>query len=104
MIDYDLRLLMPDKITVELPLAKNAYSRTVYGPPVPYQARIEQSVQLVRDQDGREKVSNVQVYLATQIRIPLATRITLPDGSTPSILSIDSVQDEDGAYFTKVST
>lgn len=104
MIDYDLRLLMPDTITVELIETTDAYSRPVYGDPATYQCRIEQKNQLVRDQDGRERVSSVQLYLATQTRIPLNSRITLADGSTPSIMAVEAVQDEDGSYFTKVST
>lgn len=104
MIDYDLRLMMPDEITVELPTGKNAYSRMIYDDPVAYQARIEQRTTLIRDQDGRERVSNVQIYLATEVLLPLSARITLPDGSTPSIMAIEQVRDENGAYATKVST
>jgi hypothetical protein len=104
MIDYDLRLLMPDTVTIELPVSADMYSKTVYGPPTEYQCRIEQTNQLVRDQDGRERVTTAQVYLAVPVRIPLNARVTYPDGSKPSIMSVEAVQDEDGSYTTKLST
>jgi hypothetical protein len=104
MIDYDLRLLMPDKVTIELPVSKDMYGKTVYGPPVEYQCRIEQANNLTRDLDGRERVSSAQVYLATATMVPLGSRVTYPDGSQPSIMSVEAVQDEDGSYTTKLST
>jgi hypothetical protein len=104
MIDYDLQLLMPDTIILELPDSRSAYSRVVYGDPVEYQARIEQVNTMIRDQDGFERVSNTTIYLSTSVRIPLLSRITLPDGRQPSILSVESIQDEDGSYATKVNT
>lgn len=104
MIDYDLRLLMPDTVTIALPDHVDEYSRIVYGDDVAYQCRIEQVNTLVRDQDGRERVSNAAIYLAARVRIPLNARVTLADGSHPAIMSVESVQDEDGSYTTKVNT
>jgi len=105
MIDYDLRLLMPDTVALELPVdARNVYGVITYGAAVDHQCRIEQTTSMVRDQDGRERVSGTQIFLASQIRIPPTTRVTLPDGSHPAIMSIESVQDENGAYFTKLNT
>jgi hypothetical protein len=103
-IDYDLRLLMPSTVSIELPESISGYATPRYGSPKDYQCRIEQKNTLVRDQDGRERVSSTTIYLASTVTIPLNARITLPDGRTPSIMSIESVQDEDGSYFTKVNT
>ena len=104
MIDYDLLLLMPDKVTIELPLDKDMYSKPIYSPPVEYQCRIEQTTRLVRDQDGHEKVSNATVYLSSAERIPVNARITYPDGANPTIISVVALQDEDGSYSTQLST
>jgi hypothetical protein len=103
-IDYDLLQLMPDEVTVELPADKDMYGAVIYDTPTTYQCRIEQSIRLVRDQDGRERVSNATVYLGTPVRIPLNVRLTLPDGSQPSVMGIEAVQDEDGSYTTKLFT
>jgi len=102
-VDYDLQLLMPDTITVELPMGKDAYNRIVYGPATSYRCRVEQSTSLVRDQDGRERISNTQIYFYTTVRLPHAARILFADGTTYPIMSIDSTTDEHGDLFTKVS-
>jgi len=103
-IDYDLRLLMPDTVTIELPADKDLYGRTIYSDAVEYQARIEQRNTLTRDQDGRERVSSTTIFLATTVSIPMNARVTLPDGSQPSIMAVESVRDEDGSYSTKLNT
>jgi hypothetical protein len=102
-VDYDLQLLMPDTVTVEPAMGRDAYSRMIYGPATSYRCRVEQSTSLVRDQDGRERVSNIQVFFYTAVPIRHDSRIVFADGSTGEPMSIEATSDEDGLLFTKVS-
>lgn len=102
-IDYDLQLLMPDTVTVELAMGRDGYNRVIYGPATSYRCRVEQSTSLVRDQDGRERISNTQIYLYTKVFLKHDSRIVFADGSTYPIMSIDTTPDEYGDLFTKVS-
>jgi len=104
MIDYELQVLMPSTVGIELPMSRDAYSKVRWGDRIDYRCRVELRRSLVRDVDGREVVSSTTIFLATATLITHEARVTLEDGTHPSIVAIESVQDEDGSYVTKIFT
>lgn len=103
MIDYELQGMMAHTVTLEQFVVKDGYSRPSFTSPVTLKARIEQRNQFVRDNAGREVVSSTTVYLEP-VAVRIEDRLTLPDGSTPAILSVQSVDDEVGPVMTVVYT
>jgi hypothetical protein len=57
---------------------------------------------LVRTDDGREVVSNATIYVAGDQSITAEDQVTLPDGTTPPILTVYSYPDDEGIHHQKV--
>ena len=68
-----------------------------------YRARIIMSERILRDKDGREIVEAGRAILyGVAASVTTLYKITLPDGSTPKIVSVSSIQDETGPHHTVV--
>jgi hypothetical protein len=102
--DTDLETLFPHWVTVEPYAAQDAYGEATYGDPAPYRARVEQTTRRVLTRDGQERVSGTVTYLVADRPIDPRSKLTLPDGTTPVILSVESAVDEDGTYYVAVRT
>ena len=103
----NFRALMPDTITVE-PVSSigdgTGYAKRTYGTGVAYQARIRHKLQRVINLEGHLTWAKHKVWVA-----PLASdgsfpaldqraRTTFPDGSQPTLLAIEHVDDADGLH------
>lgn len=101
--DAALADLMPSTVQVAAPTTRDAYGKPqAFGADVAVQCRVEQGPQMIRGVDGREVVSTARVYTAGPVDVPLASRITLPDGTQPEILRVELQNDEDGPHHTVV--
>lgn len=61
-----------------------------------YAALVVQQVKSIRDKKGVDKVSNTQIYLDGDVSIDIEDNITLPDGTSPIILAVQTYPDFDG--------
>ena len=76
-------------------------SEPTWGTGVATACMITSKVQMIRDAAGLEKVSVAQILVDGATTITLKDKITMPDGTIPLILSIDTVYDAAGAAFAK---
>lgn len=103
-VDPELVELMPDQVTIERRLGVDRYNTPTYGPIQTYQARIEHHTRHVIDRDGREVLSAARTILAVPDEIQSTDRITFPDGSTPTIITLDISPDERGRFNVSIMT
>ena len=97
----DLADLMPDTATWYPLSARDRFGQTTYGTGTEYSTRLVRRNRLVRDTQGDQVVSSAQLWLAGAPAIAPDDRVTLSDGKSPDILSVERFQDESGASFTK---
>ena len=98
-----LRTFLTSNITVETLLSKDAFGKPTFGNAITVSARVANKPMMVRSLDGLETVSRVTAWVESPL-LPIGPtdRITLPDGTTPKILSVQRVPDETGQVFTTV--
>lgn len=94
--------LMPHSVTIESWLKDDAYGKPKFGYAVSRQCRVVAKPQVIRDKDGRERVSRARVFMGGAFGIDPKDRITLPDGTQPPILQVQKFPDEDGAHHEVV--
>lgn len=97
-IDPDLLELMPDSVTLYAYSSTDAYgNRTRSATGVPFQCRLMFKTQLMKDDKGRDVVSAGRAILYGDASgVTVESKIELPDGTTPPILSVSGVTDETG--------
>jgi len=86
---------------------KNAKAQV--GSPINVMGRVVYKTELVRTNAGggatnavREVVAKARVYFSGVPGWGMSDRITLPDGTTPVILNIETYPDEDGEHHQVV--
>ena len=95
----ELRDLMADSITIEPRSSQTVNDEGGFGAAVTYTCRVEGKILRVRDPNGDEQTSTVQVYLDQHVTIGLRDRLTLPVRFTPRqppIINVASHVDELG--------
>lgn len=108
MLDPELRALMVQRVQLRQWLSDDSYGAPQYGTAVTCEARVERKVRLVKGPDGRDVLSNTQVYLglAADGSVPVLTprtKVVLPDSTEfASILFVESLPDETGVAYTQV--
>ena len=101
-MDASLLLLLKQTITIEPASGMDAYGQSSYGTGVSVPARVEGRNRVVVDAQGNNAVSSTTIYVDGPTVVTTSSRITLPDGTTPLILSIESMPDIDGTPHHKV--
>lgn len=101
-LDQELVEMLAQEVTVESFVSNNEYSTPTYGPANTLSARVQSRSKKVIMADGRELVSSAMVYLAGGSGVLVNDRITLPDGNSPVILSIERLPDEFGLFYEVV--
>jgi hypothetical protein len=102
-LEASLQQLMVETVTVAPVTAKDAYGKRTWGTATTFSScRVQTGNYKVLDSNGQEKVSEGRVYFPNKPTITLNDKITLPDGSTPPILSVDFFGDERGDHHTIV--
>ncbi len=99
----DWKDMMPATITHAEFSARSAYGAPQFGTPVSYRARVVYKPRLVRGADGAEVISPVTVWLAEYVNVGAQDQITLPDGTTPTVIAVEKVPDEVGAHHTRIA-
>lgn len=94
--------LMPHTVSHAELAGRDDYGKPTYGSAVDYQARVTYKNQKVRASDGSEVVARGVVWIGGTPIISTDDQLTLPDGSSPIILSFEQYADEIGAHHTKI--
>jgi hypothetical protein len=96
--------MMPHTVLIAPKTGADRFNKPTYGADVSHRALVADKLQMVRDRNGEEVVSNTEIYLDGPARPELApeSRVTLPTGETPPILSISRYPDEHGDYVAVV--
>ena len=98
--------MMPHTVTVEPHSGRDQYDAPSYGTAQTIaNSRVVYRRRWIRRADGTEVMSRGVVWLGA-IPSPVIdpeVRITLPDGSTPPVLDVEELPDEDGAHHIKVT-
>lgn len=92
-----LTMRLPHTVTIAPWRSRDAYGKPSYGPNATYPARVETDIKTVRTPDGQERTSNTTILIAGGPSVSLKDRLTLPDGSTPPIVSLATQPGPDGA-------
>lgn len=99
MADAELREWFAQRVRLARRSGKDAYGAPAFGRDAEYEARIEGRTRLVVGPDAREVTSTLTIYLWPKAGEPAPTtrdRLTLPDGTTPPILAVETPADERG--------
>lgn len=89
---------MPSTITREPFVDDDKYGERSFGAGVAVQCRIQEREERVVIQSGEEVLARGRVYLGVITGASTKDKITLPDGTTPEILAVRKVDDEDGPH------
>lgn len=105
-IERDFREMMDEVVVFTSASAVDKYGKQVYSPSASasYYARIMYGQRMIRDNDGREVVEAGRAILyGVAASVTTISQIRLPDGRTPKINYVSTVNDEDGPHHTTVS-
>lgn len=94
--------LFPATVTIAPYVSRGTYGARTFGTAVSYSARVINKTQRVMAPDGTERIATGAVWILGTPIVTAEDQITLPDGSTPSILSVQPIPDQDGAHHVKV--
>ena len=103
-ISRDFLPLMLETVTLKANSTVDKYGKQSFAASgVTFRARLIYDTRLVRDSEGREVVEagKAVLYGAVPLLNP-RWQIALPDGTTPKITFVDTVQDEDGDHHSVV--
>lgn len=94
--------MMPSAAAWEPLTGRDTYGAPTYGAPTSFACRLVRENRLVRDAQGDEVVSTAHVWLGGTPAVAPDDRVTLSDGTTPTIASVERFPDETGDSHTKV--
>jgi hypothetical protein len=101
-MDAALLTLLNQHVTIEPVASLDGYGQQGFGTGVVVDCLIVQKNNVVRDAQGVEVVSSTQLWLDGTVSVTAQDRLTLPDGSHPVILAVQSMPDIDGTIHHKV--
>lgn len=96
------RLRQP--IVVERWTGQTTYAKPIYAPPATIMGQVSGVAQMVRNVNGQETASNTTILLPGDAAIGVKDRLTLPDGTHPAIIAINTVPDQAGNLTTTIYT
>lgn len=98
----DLSDMMKDDATWYPFTARDGYGKRSFGTGVPYKGRLVRHPRMVRDFQGHEVLSSHHFWFLGAPAVGPQDKVTLGDGTSPVIASVDRFPDEDGPSHTKV--
>lgn len=99
-IDPALQALCPNTVTIAPWSSADSYGKPTYGTAVTHTCLLVKMPRMVRTVTGQERVSTAQVYLTSAPGTSVKDRVTLPDGTTPVIMHVDTYpSDTVTSYF-----
>lgn len=103
-IESEYLALMPSTVTVYPVASTDAYGKLTFsGSGVSTRCRIQETGQVVKTADERNVYEVGSIFFYGTPTITTESKIVLPDGSMPLILSVRVHNDENGAHHTTVS-
>lgn len=102
-LDREFLPLMLETVTLTAQSSLDRYGKQSFAASgTSYRARLVWQERILRDKDGREIVESGRAILYGTTDADPTWRITLPDGSTPKITMVNTIQDEDGDHHSVV--
>lgn len=96
--------MMPSTVTLNAVQSTDAYGkRTFSGTSTSIQCRVQQTRRMVITEDGKQIPVEGSVYCYGTSNATVNDKLTLPDGSVVPILSVETRNDDVGAYVTVIS-
>lgn len=95
--------LMPSTITVATQASRAADGHVTYSTATStYRCRIVKANQNIRGADGTWVMVGWIAWVASTGYLSVQDKYTLPDGTSPPVLAIETITDEDGPHHNKV--
>ncbi len=82
-------------------VSTDGYSVATYTTGTSYKARVFGEQTVVRSFAGIDETATTTVWIASTSTFAPSVQITLPDGTTPELLAMQAVPDEDGVHHIK---
>lgn len=102
-MEPDLTGLLNQTVTISARSSRDMYGVESWAAGVSYPARVSPYRPLVRGEVVDAAPISGQVHMDGDVPVTSEHRITLPDGSTPTIIRVDRYTDVDGTvYATRV--
>ena len=103
-IDDRFSEMMTDTVVFNAGSAIDKYGKRTYGgTTTSVQCKIIYETRLMKDMEGQDIVSTGRAILyGPYTSLALTDKITLPNGTTPVIISIETLQDTAGPHHTVV--
>lgn len=107
-LDEELIALMLEEVVIQPRTGIDKFNNISYGDPLEdgrasaghVKCKIVRANKAVRNVQGRETISTVQVIFAEPtLEITTDSLLTLPDGTTPAIIEMDGAYDDVGPYW-----
>lgn len=103
-IETDFLSMMPSTVTVYAKTSADAYGKIAFSPTgTAVRCRIQQTGRVVKTENNRDVYEEGQVIFYGTPTITPDSKIVLPDGTSPLILSIRLYNDDTGPHHTTVS-
>jgi hypothetical protein len=96
-VDPALRDLLSATVQIAPHAGLDEYGRRSYGADVAYKARVVRKHRRVLTTEGQEVISAGHAYLDGGAGLDSRVRLTLPDGSRPTVIAVEQFPDESGA-------
>jgi hypothetical protein len=93
-----------ETVTIQGQASKDKYAKQTFGgSTTTLEGRIINETKLIRDASGQEVVVKGKVIVpGASTGVTVDHKLTLPDGSTPKILTVDEVTDEAEVHHTVI--
>lgn len=91
--------LMVQTITIAAVSGKDAYGKRAWSTATSIpNCRVQTGTHKVLDTAGQETVAEGKVYVPNHPSVTVNSKLTLPDGTSPPILAVDTFGDERGNH------
>lgn len=94
-----LKRLLNQAVTIEPLDSRDEYDKPTFSAGVQYVARVEPSVEALRQPDDTVVISTAKVWLPADAVVDVHSRITLPDGTQPRIYTKEAMPGRGGDTF-----
>ena len=103
-LDREFLPLMLENVVVTAQASLDKYGKQTFAASSDtYRSRLIFEDRLMHDENGREVVETGRAILfGAAASVTTQHKITLPDGSTPKITRVDTIQDEDGDHHSVI--
>lgn len=98
----DFKGMMPHTVAHAPVSSRDSYGKITYGAATSYAARVVYKNKQVRSATGEVVMAAGMVWFLGTVSMSGDDKITLPDGSTPQVISVEKYADDDGDRFTKI--